>query len=115
MRTIGTNIRKLRKLNNLSQVEFSSHIGISQGNLSEIEQGNSNPSLDTLLTIKSRFKCSIDELTSSEEQLSKYNDTLISEEELGMLTNYKLLEEFDRLEINEIIKLKIRMSKLRKK
>ncbi len=42
-----------------------------------------NPSLDTLLTIKSRFKCSIDELTSSEEQLSKYNDTFISEEELG--------------------------------
>jgi transcriptional regulator with XRE-family HTH domain len=47
MRTIGTSIRKLRKLNNLSQVEFSNLIRISQGNLSEIEQGNSNPSLDT--------------------------------------------------------------------
>ncbi|WP_419182335.1 helix-turn-helix domain-containing protein [Paenibacillus radicis (ex Xue et al. 2023)] len=37
---MGSNIRKLRKLNNLNQVEFSSYIGISQGNLSEIEQGN---------------------------------------------------------------------------
>lgn len=40
MKHIGTNIRKLRKVNNLSQVEFSRLIGIFQGNLSEIEQGN---------------------------------------------------------------------------
>jgi hypothetical protein len=39
VKVIRANIRKLRKLNNLNQVEFSSYIGISQGNLSEIEQG----------------------------------------------------------------------------
>ncbi|WP_436240481.1 helix-turn-helix domain-containing protein [Paenibacillus sp. LjRoot56] len=47
MINIGPNIRRLRKLNNMNQVEFSSRIGISQGNLSEIEQGNCNPSFDT--------------------------------------------------------------------
>jgi transcriptional regulator with XRE-family HTH domain len=55
MINIGSNIRRLRKLNNMNQVEFSSRIGISQGNLSEIEQGNCNPSFDTLVAIKNNL------------------------------------------------------------
>jgi transcriptional regulator with XRE-family HTH domain len=63
---IGRNIRQLRKLHNMSQSEFSGRIGISQGNLSEIEQGNCNPSLVTLSAIKNAFNCSVDELISVE-------------------------------------------------
>ncbi|MCJ8013424.1 helix-turn-helix domain-containing protein [Paenibacillus sp. KQZ6P-2] len=35
-----------RKENNLDQSQFAQSIGISQGKLSEIEMGNSNPSAD---------------------------------------------------------------------
>jgi transcriptional regulator with XRE-family HTH domain len=115
MKYIGSNIRKLRKLNNLSQVEFSRRIGISQGNLSEIEQGNCKPSLDTLLSIKEQFKCSLDDLISdvNDDPNNVYYYSFLSEEEVLMLTQFKLLDKFDRKEILEIIKIKIAMRKIK--
>lgn len=44
---IGHKIKCIRKENNLNQVQFAKSIGITQGNLSEIELGNSNPSVET--------------------------------------------------------------------
>ncbi|MCY9696140.1 helix-turn-helix domain-containing protein [Paenibacillus alginolyticus] len=112
MINIGPNIRRLRKLNNMNQVEFSSRIGISQGNLSEIEQGNCNPSFDTLLAIKIQFNCNIDDLIIIENDLFKTDSSsVLSEGELSMVSNYRSLDEFDQKEIDEIIKLKIALNK----
>lgn len=114
MINIGINIRRLRKLNNMNQVEFSSKIGISQGNLSEIEQGNCNPSFDTLLAIKKQFNCNIDYLIAVENDLYKNNSlSVVSDEELKMISNYRLLDEFDQIEIIEIMKIKISINKRR--
>lgn len=52
---IGEKIKAFRKLHNLSQVEFSTALGISQGNLSEIEKGNSKPSADTLIALRTKY------------------------------------------------------------
>lgn len=41
--TIGTNIKRLRKLHDLNQTEFANKIGISQGSLSDLESGKSKP------------------------------------------------------------------------
>jgi transcriptional regulator with XRE-family HTH domain len=41
----------LRKNAGLTQIEFAKRIGVSQGTLSDIEQGNCNPSIDTVLSI----------------------------------------------------------------
>ncbi|MCY9593235.1 XRE family transcriptional regulator [Paenibacillus chitinolyticus] len=38
----GYRIKCIRKENNLNQSQFAKSMGISQGNLSEIEMGNSN-------------------------------------------------------------------------
>ncbi|WP_423227529.1 helix-turn-helix domain-containing protein [Paenibacillus filicis] len=38
----------IRKESNLNQIQFAKSIEISQGNLNEIEMGNSNPSAETL-------------------------------------------------------------------
>jgi transcriptional regulator with XRE-family HTH domain len=112
MINIGPNIRRLRKLNNLNQVEFSGKIGISQGNLSEIEQGNCNPSFDTLLAIKKQFMCSIDDLMILENDLFKSNNSsVLTEGEISMISNYRLLDWFDQKEIDEIIKIKISLNK----
>ncbi|TDL47354.1 helix-turn-helix domain-containing protein [Paenibacillus dendritiformis] len=46
---IGYRIKCIRKENNLNQIQFAKSIGISQGNLSEIELGYSNPSAETLI------------------------------------------------------------------
>lgn len=52
MSDIGYRIKSIRKEMNLNQSQFARNIGISQGNLSEIEMGNSNPSAETLIAIK---------------------------------------------------------------
>lgn len=48
MNTIGAKIKQIRKINNLTQIEYSKLIGISQGTLSEIEKGKVKPTIDTL-------------------------------------------------------------------
>lgn len=112
MINIGPNIRRLRKLNNMNQVEFSSRIGISQGNLSEIEQGNCNPSFDTLLAIKKQFNFSIDDLMILKNDIFELNkSSVLTDGEVSMISNYRLLDLFDQKEIDEIIKLKISLNK----
>ncbi|OMF32259.1 hypothetical protein BK133_14650 [Paenibacillus sp. FSL H8-0548] len=58
MSNVGENIKKLRKQIELTQVEFSKQIGVSQGTLSDIEQGNCNPSIETLVSIQERYNVS---------------------------------------------------------
>jgi transcriptional regulator with XRE-family HTH domain len=54
--TIGQKIKKIRKANEMNQVEFSKMIGISQGRLSEIETDITKPSAETLIALRKRFK-----------------------------------------------------------
>lgn len=49
MISIGEKIKSLRKDQNLSQVEFSVIVGISQGRLSGIEKNLTKPSAETLI------------------------------------------------------------------
>ncbi|MFM9327995.1 helix-turn-helix domain-containing protein [Paenibacillus mesotrionivorans] len=55
MNKIGAKIRILRKQLNLNQNDFAETIGISQGRLSEIEQGKTRPSAETLYELRKRF------------------------------------------------------------
>lgn len=60
MNKIGDNIRLLRKRMGLTQIDFSKQIGISQGTLSDIEQGHCNPSVETILSIHEKYGASGD-------------------------------------------------------
>lgn len=53
--TIGQKIRGIRKSRELSQIDFSSSIGISQGRLSEIEKDITKPSAETLIALRKQF------------------------------------------------------------
>ncbi|MGC6589686.1 helix-turn-helix domain-containing protein [Paenibacillus sp. Dod16] len=55
MNDIGQKIKIIRKLNSLNQVDFAKVIGISQGTLSDIESGKSNPSIETLISLHEKF------------------------------------------------------------
>jgi transcriptional regulator with XRE-family HTH domain len=59
MSDIGYRIKCIRKENNLNQIQFAKSIGISQGNLSEIEMGNSNPSAETLISIRTQYNVNL--------------------------------------------------------
>jgi transcriptional regulator with XRE-family HTH domain len=64
--TVGERFRHLRLSNGLNQVDFSKSIGISQGSLSEIEKGKTNPSIDTVIATSKAFGISTDWLLKGE-------------------------------------------------
>ncbi len=66
--SIGDRIRDIRKLAELSQIEFADLLGIRQSSLSQIEKGISKPSLETLERIVKTFDVSYDFLFGASDQ-----------------------------------------------
>lgn len=56
MINVGENIRKERKVRNLTQKKLAELAGISNSYLSDIEVGRTSPSLNTLLNIAKALK-----------------------------------------------------------
>ncbi|MEK5057679.1 hypothetical protein BK126_05270 [Paenibacillus sp. FSL H7-0326] len=99
MFSIGENIRKLRKTAGLTQIEFAKQIGISQGTLSDIEQGNCNPSVDTALSIHNHFNVTLDWLLKGKQNRStieQVNALDLSETEIRVLEVMNQLDIFEK-------------------
>jgi len=54
--TIGSKVKSIRQQHKLNQVQFADSIRISQGRLSEIEQGKTKPSAETLQQLRRQFQ-----------------------------------------------------------
>ena len=52
-RRIGQRLRALRSERGLTIIELAAKAGVSSGNISQIERGNSNPSINTLQKLRS--------------------------------------------------------------
>ena len=74
MNDIGLNIKELRKERKLTQLEFSTQIGIDNSQLSKIEQGKLMPTLNQLMEISSIFNISLDWLTGQGPMLKEDNN-----------------------------------------
>lgn len=59
---LGRNIRRIRKSRNLTQETFSEKIGIEPSSLSNIENGKSLPSTQTIINIQQKFEVNINEV-----------------------------------------------------
>ena len=66
MDSLGKRLKSIRKLNNMTQIEFARLIGVSQGTLSDIEKDRCKPSVDTLVSIRKSFKVDINWLLVGE-------------------------------------------------
>lgn len=53
--TISEAVKAMRRISRLTQQEFAAHRGISLGALKQIEAGEGNPKVETLLKIGSIF------------------------------------------------------------
>ena len=62
IKIIQYNIKKYRKLRNLTQAKLSEACDISQDYLSEIERGKKTPSLETLIKIARQLNIKPQEL-----------------------------------------------------
>lgn len=67
---LGNRIKKLRKDNGLTQVEFGNKLGVVKQTVSSWENGISSPNNETLANIASIFKVSVDELLGIDKQES---------------------------------------------
>ena len=59
---LGNNIRKIRWSKNMTQEAFSEKIGIEPSSLSNIENGKSLPSTQTIINIQQEFSVSPNEI-----------------------------------------------------
>ena len=86
MSTIGERIKEVRKQQKLNQTKFASELGISQNHVSNIENGNENPSTTLVKLISIKFNVSEEwikdgigtpitdfDIVSDEGLFSKYN------------------------------------------
>ncbi|MEC0091512.1 helix-turn-helix domain-containing protein [Paenibacillus macquariensis] len=101
MNIIGQNIRKLRKAVGLTQIEFAKQINVSQGTLSDIEQGNCNPSMDTILSIHNQFEVTLDWLLKGSQRNSSHQIIMadLSSKELQLLNILRQMKPEDKEEL----------------
>lgn len=70
---IGKRIREYRKHQNMTMRQLATIVGISQGSLSDIENGHSNPSSDTILNFVRLTDISVDWLLTGSGNMLKGN------------------------------------------
>jgi Predicted transcriptional regulators len=101
---LGLNIRSIRRKNNYTQEKLSEKVGISPVFLSQIENGNRKPSLETVVNIANSLNVTVDELLtnkSSLEQLKSITNVNFTSEQLNILS--KTFEKRSAKEIKALL------------
>ncbi|SCK02105.1 helix-turn-helix domain-containing protein [Clostridium sp.] len=109
MHNLSTNIKLLRKINNISQRELGRRIGKSGQYISHLESTpTASPSLDVIFSIAKVFNVSVDELTgltydinSYEERPHNYSE-ITHREHLDIITENLNLESAFHLILKEL-------------
>ena len=97
---LGANIRKIRRIRNLTQEKLSEQVGISPVFLSQIENASRKPSLETVVNIANSLNVTVDELITnkfSREQLQNMTNIDFTPEQLNILS-----KTFEKRTLKEI-------------
>lgn len=105
--SIGSRIKQRRKELGLTQMQIKQEIGISSGNMSDIENGNKLPSTPALISLSAVLNCSIDWILKGENYDNK-TQFLSNERESLLLNNFRKLSINDQEELIEILEIKLR-------
>lgn len=70
--SFGTNLKKIRQDNNLTQEELAKKINTSRSNIANYENDKNMPSIDVLEKLSKVFNCSIDYLLGK-SNISNYD------------------------------------------
>ena len=66
MSFFGKNIKKVRSVKHMSQLEFAALFDLKRGTLGAYEEGRSEPKIDTIIKVSQYFKIAIDKLLTRE-------------------------------------------------
>ncbi|WP_373218648.1 helix-turn-helix domain-containing protein [Ruminococcus sp. 5_1_39BFAA] len=108
---IGHRIKERRKELKLTQVQIKELCGISNGNLSDFENGNKTPSANSLVALSKALQVSTDWILTGENHRGDISDVILSEYENNLLELFRELDSNDQEEILDIIKIKINRKK----
>ena len=87
---LGAKIKKLRKAQNLTEVELAQKLGIKQPSLNRWENGKKNPPLKMLKKLSRIFNVSIDTLVFDEKDIEH-----LSSQEKNIISQIKQFEHLD--------------------
>lgn len=65
--SIGENIRRIRKVKSLTQIELAKHLGVSKGLISQYESGKAYPPIDKVISMAKLFSVTTDDLINKGE------------------------------------------------
>ena len=96
------NLKKLRKINKLSQLDLAEKLGVTRQSISYYENGNVEPSINFIIQLSSLFNCSIDSLL-----FEKHDTDLLNVEVLSNIkkANYLINLNLVIVDSNKIINL----------
>lgn len=100
VQTIGLRIKERRKELHLTQSDIKEKVGISSGNISDIEQGKRLPAASTLVQLSKVLECSIDYILtgfSPKSENLELSDLGESAQQLLMLFNKLSSDDQDEL------------------
>lgn len=115
---IGQRIKERRKELKLTQKDIEKITGISNGNLSGIENGYSLPSANAVISLAKILKTSTDWILTGESSISDISSadsSIANPSEEAFLNCFRLLSPNDQEEILSIMNLKISRQKRKKK
>jgi transcriptional regulator with XRE-family HTH domain len=111
MISVGTQIQKLRKENNLNQSQLAEKIGVSLTQLQRYENKGVQPPADILKKLADAFNTSIDFLVYGDSE-QKAQQSIKDNELLSQFKAVEQLDSKDKSTIKDIIDAFIKRSKL---
>ena len=111
MISVGTQIQKLRKENNLNQSQLATKIGVSLTQLQRYENKGVQPPADILRKLADTFNTSIDFIVYGDSE-QKAQQSIKDNELLSQFKAVELLDSKDKSTIKDIIDAFIKRSKL---
>lgn len=96
---ISKNIRKYRKLNNLTQKELSQKVGVSIAAVSNWETGTNSIDIDSLFKVCEVLGVSISDMTQSE------NPLVLSKYEQELITKFREAKTWEQLSVMQTLKV----------
>lgn len=107
---IGKRIRQKRKSMYMTAADINKQTSIAPATLSDIERGIKAPSCITLLRLSEILECTTDWILKGDDSLSiPMENTYPTSRENKLIENYRLLSENEKIEIDEVIQIKLRI------
>lgn len=108
LKHIGENIRKRRKELGLTIMEIKQITGISNGNLSGIENGKSAPSAQAIIALSKALHCSTDYLLLDNQSCNSsiIDNVNLSSNESTFLERFNSLDSEDQIDVLDYLQYK---------